>query len=115
VNRFKPYHNLQDPAKVKYYVQTVYHLLIASVRNGDRYQLINYARSLAKIRSQEGFKAEEVCQALITTGNYISSTLLSLPEARGMKLLIHDWITLSIQLAADEVEDSFERMARLQA
>ena len=111
--KFKPYYNLKDPAKVKWYVETVYHLLIASVRNGDRYELINYARSLAKIRSQEGFKAEEVCQALIATGKHISSTLLSLPEAKGLKLLIHDWITLSIQLAADEVEDSFERMARL--
>ncbi len=114
VDKFKPYYNLQDSAKVKWYVETVYHLLIASVRNGDRYELINYARSLAKIRSQEGFKAREVCQALITTGQHISSTLLSLPEAKGLKLLIHDWITLSIQLAADEVEDSFERMARLE-
>jgi len=26
---------------------------------------------------------------------------------------IHDWITLAIQLAVDEVEDSFERIARL--
>jgi len=113
LDQFKPYYNLQDPAKVKWYVETVYNLLIASVRNGDRYELINYARSLAKIRSQEGFKAEEVCQALITTGKNISSALLVLPETKGMKLLIHDWITLSVQLAADEVEDSFERMARL--
>ena len=30
-----------------------------------------------------------------------------------MELLIHDWITLAIQLAVDEVEDSFERITRL--
>ncbi|UCD33637.1 MAG: NAD(P)-dependent oxidoreductase [Desulfobacterales bacterium] len=113
IDQFKPYYDLQDPDKVKWYVETVYNLLIASVRNGDRYELINYARSLGKIRSREGFKAEEVCQALIITGKHISSALLVLSETKGMKLLIHDWITLSVQLAADEVEDSFERMARL--
>lgn len=113
VDRFKRYYDLQHPAKVKWYVETVYNLLIASVRNGDRYELIHYARSLANIRSQEGFKAQEVCQALITTGKHISSALLALPETEGMKLLIHDWITLSVQLAIDEVEDSFERIARL--
>ncbi len=31
-----------------------------------------------------------------------------------MELLIHDWITLAIQLDVDEVEDSFGRIARLQ-
>lgn len=112
VDKFKRYHNLRDPAKVNWYVENVYRLLIASVRNGNRYELINYARSLAKIRSNEGFMAQEVCQALITTGKHISSTLLSLTEAKGLKLLIHDWITLSVQLAADEIEDSFERIAR---
>ncbi len=96
-----------------WYIEVVYNLLIASVRNGDRYSLVNYARSLANIRSQEGFEAVEVCQALNATGDYISSTLLALPETKGMELLIHDWITLAIQLAVDEVEDSFERIARL--
>ena len=112
-SQFKRYHDLQDPTKVKWYIESVYNLLIASVRNGDRYGLINYARSLANIRSQEGFEASEVCQALITTGNHISAGLLALPETEGMKLLINDWITLTVQLAADEVEDSFERIAKL--
>ena len=111
-SQFRRYHNLQDPAKVKWYIETVYNLLIASVRNGDRYAMINYARSLGQIRSQEGFEAAEVCQALITTGNHISFALLARPESQGLKLLIHDWITLTVQLAADEVEDAFERIAR---
>jgi hypothetical protein len=111
-SHFKRYRDLQDPAKVKYYIEAVYNLLIASVRNGDRYALINYARSLGQIRSQEGFEAAEVSQALITTGNHISSALLARPESQGLKLLIHDWITLTVQLAADEVEDAFERIAR---
>jgi len=111
-SQFKRYHDMQDPAKVKYYIEAVYNLLIASVRNGDRYAMINYARSLAHIRIQEGFEATEVCQALIAAGNHISSALLARPESQGLKLLIHDWITLTVQLAADEVEDAFERIAR---
>jgi nucleoside-diphosphate-sugar epimerase len=111
--QFRSYYELQDPNKVMWYIEVVYNLLITSVRNGDRYSLVNYARSLANIRSQEGFEAVEVCQALNATGDYISSTLLALPETKGMELLIHDWITLAIQLAVDEVEDSFERITRL--
>jgi nucleoside-diphosphate-sugar epimerase len=116
IDQFKQYHDLyrKDPTKVKWYVESVYNLLIASVRNGDRYSLINYARSLGKIRSQEGYTAAEVCRALVATGDQIRSYLLALPETKGMKLLIHDWITLAIQLAADEVEDSFEQIARRQ-
>ncbi len=117
VDRFKQYHDLyeDEPEKVRWYIETVYNLLISSVRNGDRYALINYARSLGNIRSQEGYQAAEVCRALIATGNQISSSLLALPESKGMKLLIHDWITLTIQLAADEVEDTFQRVERRKA
>ncbi len=114
IDQFKQYHDLyeHEPEKVKWYIESVYNLLIASVRNGDRFALINYARSLGGIRTQEGYKAAEVCRALIATGNQISSFLLALPETEGMKLIIHDWITLTVQLAADEVEDSFERIER---
>ncbi|MBW1751523.1 MAG: NAD(P)-dependent oxidoreductase [Deltaproteobacteria bacterium] len=112
-DQFKHYYELQDPNKIKWYIEVVYNLLIASVRNGDRSVLLNYARSLANIRSREGFEVAEVCQALNVTGNYTSSALLARPETKGMALLIHDWITLAIQLAVDEVEDSFERIARL--
>ena len=38
----------------------------------------------------------------------LSSALLALPETTNMELLIQDWITLSIQMAVDEVEASFE-------
>ncbi len=109
-SQFKRYRNLQDPTKVKYYIEAVYNLLIASVRNGDRYALLNYARSLGQIRKQEGFEAAEVCQALIATGDYIRSALLARPETQGLKLLIHDWISMTVQLAADEVEDAYERI-----
>jgi len=109
-DQFKHYYDIHDPQKVKWYIEAAYNLLINSVRNGDRYALINYARSLANMRSREGFESEEVCQALMVTGDHISSALLAIPETKGMELLIHDWITLAIQLAVDEVEDSFERI-----
>jgi hypothetical protein len=110
---FKHYQDLHDPTEIKWYIEAVYNLLIVSVQHGDRYQLANYARSLAKVRSKEGFEATEVCQALIATEKFISTALLALPETVKMELLIHDWITLSIQMAVDEVEASFEKIARL--
>ncbi len=112
-DQFKHYYELQDPNKVKLYIEVIYNLLIASVRNGDRSVLLNYARSLANIRSREGFEVVEVCQALNVTGNYTSSALLARPETKGMELLIHGGSTLAIQLGVDEVEDSVERSSRL--
>jgi nucleoside-diphosphate-sugar epimerase len=111
-DRFKHYHNLNDPDKVRWYIEVVYNLLISSVRNGDRYALVNYARSLAKVRSRQGFDAAEVCQALYAIGDLVSSALLALHETKGLETIIHDWITLTIQLAVDEVEDTYERIAR---
>jgi len=73
---------------------------------------VTYARSLANFRSQEGFEASEVCQALMTTGDYISSALLALPETKGMELLIHDWVILAVELAVDEIEEAYERIDR---
>ncbi|MBW1751662.1 MAG: NAD-dependent epimerase/dehydratase family protein [Deltaproteobacteria bacterium] len=109
-NNPKHYYDLQSPNKVKWYIELVYNLLIASVRNSDRYPLVNYARSLANIKSQEGFDAAEVCLMLNVIANNIRSALLARPETKGMELLIHDWISLAIQLAIDEVENSFERV-----
>lgn len=110
---FKHYQDLHDPTKVKWYIEALYNLIIVSVRHGDRYQLINYARSLAKMRSKEGFEVAEVCRTLILAEKHISSALLESSETAGMGMLIHDWITLSIQLVVDEVEASFEKIARL--
>jgi len=51
--QFKSYYELQDPNKVMHYIEVVYNLLVASVRNGDRFSLVTYARSLAgRIGSQ---------------------------------------------------------------
>ena len=111
-HKFKHYYELQDSGKVKWYIEMVFNLLIACVRNGDRHMLVSYARSLANIRSQEGFVAAEVCQMLNVTGNYIRSILLARPETKGMELLVHDWIILTLEMAIDEVQDSFERIAR---
>ena len=111
--KFRNYRELQNAEKLKWYIELVYNLLIASVRSGDRFPLVYYARALANIRSQEGFDASEVCQAMSTIGGYISSALLARPETRGMEMLIHDRITLTIQLYVDELEDSFERIALL--
>ncbi len=113
-DQFSKFNELNDRPTVRWYIETLYNLLISSVRNKDRYSPAIYARSLAHIKSQEGFDAAEVCRVINAIGNQISSALLALPETKGMELLIHDWITLAIQLAVDEVENTYERLDRLE-
>jgi hypothetical protein len=68
-------------------VESVYNLLISSVRHGDRYVFIPFGRSLANLKIQEGFYSDEVSNALYAIENHV--------------------------LAVDELEDSYERITGL--
>lgn len=93
-------------------VSVFYQLLTATVRNQDRMILINYLRDvLVPIRFKEGFDSNEVCSALLETGKIIITRLLKEPDLEGMEQIIHDNISLTIQLSVDEVENAFEKLA----
>jgi nucleoside-diphosphate-sugar epimerase len=112
-DQFEHYQDLYDSTRLKWYVESVYNLLISSVRHGDRYAFIPFGRSLANLKIQEGFYSDEVSNALYVIENHVRSILLPLPETKDMEMLIHDSITLSIQLAVDELEDSYQRITGL--
>lgn len=108
--QFRNYQGL-DHDILAWDVGVFYQLLTASVRNKDRFLLINYARDfLVLIRSQQGFKAREVCNAVLDTSRVVISKLLKQPELKGMEQLIHDDILLTIQLTLDEIENAFEEL-----
>ncbi len=90
----------------------IYQLISASVRTQDRMLLLNYELDLAQIRFKEGFAAREVCLALLEIGKVIISSLLREPELKKMKQLIHDFVTLTIQLTVDEIEDASEKLVK---
>lgn len=96
------------PMKVRWYIGTIYQLLVSAVRTGDRLLIWNYAKELASIRFHEGFTCEEVSSALTESAELIIAHLLTIPELKGMEQRIHNHIALSMQLAVDEIEDCYE-------
>lgn len=100
-----------DKSGLEREIGIIYQLISASVRSQDRMLLLDYERDLARIRFEEGFSAREVCLALLEIGKVIISRLLQEEELKGMKQLIHDFVTLTIQLTVDEIEDAHEKFA----
>ncbi len=105
-----PNYQKMEPDSLEWYIRIYYNLLMASVRTGDRMSLVNYYRFLANIRHSEGFTHEEITSALELIREYLHSVLLNEPALIHFKILIHDVIGLTIQLAIDEIEDSYERI-----
>ena len=93
-------------------VEYIYRMMENDIRTGDRRYIMNYAHELAKARFAEGFQAEEVILAVQLTAHGIVGALLSRPRMKQMKQSIHDEIMLTLQLVGDEIEDSFEDLAR---
>jgi len=105
-----PNYNLKSDETLRWYLGIYYNQLMTSVRTGDRMSLVNYSRFLANIRSRESFTAAEVANALNRIGEIVIAALLEQQELQDLELLVNDSIGLTIQLAVDEVEDSFDRI-----
>lgn len=105
---FKNY-QLMKAEDLDWNINIIYQLISASVRNRDRMLLLNYELDLAQIRFKEGFTLREVCIALLEVGKVIIKKLMDEPELQKIKQLIHDCITLTLQLTVDEIEAAHEK------
>lgn len=99
--------NLKD---LKWDISIFYQLIASSVRLNDRIFLLDYIHDLAQVRSKEGFTSHEVASAVLEVGKIILLHLMKEPELNDIEQLGHDYITLTIQLAVDEIEDTFEKL-----
>lgn len=91
-----------------WYINSIYNLIVTSVRTGNRLSLINYAHSLAVMRKREGFNPNEVCQAIIDTGDIVTKRLISTPELKRFEGRIRDTVGLSTQIIVDEIRDTYD-------
>jgi len=107
------YYQQLEPERLRYYVDRQYGNLFTSVRHGDRSVMIGFGHDLAKARYGEGVTVTELCAALNASCHIITHRLYDDPRLENMKLLVHDYITLSIQLAIDEIEDTYEELDRI--
>lgn len=106
------FYHAMDSEDLRWYISVVYNNLLTSVRHGDRSMMISFARDLSHRRMQENASLEEVCGALCITRDVITHGLYNNPNLLHMKLHVHDYITLAIQLAIDEVKDVYENVPR---
>jgi len=96
--------------QLRWYIQLVYNLLMGSVRNGDRHSVISYYRYLASIRKKGGFPVEELKSALLKLGDIVVSELENLPDLSHMGQYLNNHITLTLEMAADEVDDAYSEI-----
>ena len=91
-----------------WYIALIYQILCAVVRTRDRTLMRHYAETIARRRFVEGFDVGEVSDFLLTIGDVVSGILRSCPDLKGIEQRIYDFITMTFQLAADEIQDSYE-------
>ncbi|MEN8006198.1 MAG: NAD(P)-dependent oxidoreductase [Candidatus Krumholzibacteriota bacterium] len=107
-----PYYQQLEKERLRYYVDRQYGNLFTSVRHGDRSVMIGFGHDLAKARHGEGVGVTELCKALQSSGNIITQRLYDDPRLKGIKQMVHDHITLAIQIAVDEIEDTYEQLSQ---
>ncbi|MDY6974463.1 MAG: hypothetical protein SV775_19450, partial [Thermodesulfobacteriota bacterium] len=106
-SRFFSYRKM-DRDLLRWYITLNYQLIATTVRNRDRSLMQNYAQIIASRRFVEGFKAHEVGELMKLTGDTINKALLSTLESGFVEHIPLDYISLTVQFAVDEIEDSYE-------
>ena len=85
-------------------------MLKTAVVLGDRLHVLVYAQSLASERFKENFEAREVINVIGLLGDMLVDRLKQQEKLKDLKSRIHDEILLTVQLIADEIEDSYDRL-----
>lgn len=111
IEKFKRYKQL-DQNDFYCYMSTLYHLLLAAVRSGDRSLMIQYIDDIAIRRFAEGFESREICDTLSVFSEIIIKNLITVKDLTSIKQDIYDYIGLTIQLAQDEIEDLYENLLK---
>ncbi|MFH1195816.1 MAG: NAD(P)-dependent oxidoreductase [bacterium] len=108
-SKFDRYKKL-DPNDFQCYMSTLYHLLMATVRSGDRSLMIQYIDDIAIRRFAEGFQPFELCETLSLIKEIIIRELSSDKELKKIEQVVYDYVGLTLQLAQDEIEDLYDKL-----
>ena len=108
---FERYHKM-DPNDFQCYISTVYHLLMATVRSGDRGLMIQYIDDIATRRFAEGFLPKELCATLSLYRETIVTELSKIKELSKIQQEVYDYIGLTLQMAIDEVEEHYDNLIK---
>jgi len=108
-NKFQRYRLLKHE-DFQCYISTLYHLLMAAVRSGDRSLMLKYIDDIAIRRFAEGFEPEELCNTLSVFSEIIIKELTYDKDLKKIRQDVYHYIGLTLQLAQDEIEDLYENL-----
>ncbi len=97
-----------DDTVLHSYIKLLYQLIVTVIRTRDRPMMRQYAKTIAFLPIVGGFESGTWSNCLFVTGSFISERLRSRPEFKQIKPKADDFITMTIHLAIDQIEDQFE-------
>ena len=103
-----PNYSKMDREMLKWYITLNYQLIVTTVRDRDRSIIPEFVQQVAHRRYIEGFNVKEVKDLILFTGKAMEAFLLEKPELEGFKQRVEDYIVLTAQYAADELEDNYD-------
>jgi len=91
---------------------TLYHLLLAAVRSADRSLVPPYIRSIAIRYYNTGIGKDELINLIETISEVVTKDLREKNKFTSKKQDIYDYVGMTLQLAIDEVENTFDNITR---
>ncbi len=108
-NRFCNYSKMKKET-LHWFLNLKYQVLITTIQTKDRTAMRNYAQLLAYHRYKQGFRAKQICDLITVFGEFIRAQLEQEKELKNYKQEVYDYLTLNLQLAADEIEEIYEQL-----
>jgi nucleoside-diphosphate-sugar epimerase len=107
-----PHYRRMSAADLRWHVGIIYQLLLAVVRTEDRTLMLDYMGELARRRFEMGFPPGEVREALSVVNQVLLDELRKRPETHDLQETVRHRVTMTLQLAMDELEDSYDLFLR---
>jgi len=100
------------PQEQRQYLKVILSLLLASVRSVNRSMLLGYLDEIVPSLYAGGARPEELVEVLDVLDGLVRDTAADLPRLRDHQQELHSFITLTLQLARDQVEVAHEEFLR---
>lgn len=85
--------------------------LLNAVRTSEKGLFTAYCRDLAEKRHEEGFGAEEICQALALLTETCVAVLKADPESQGLDQAMGNYLTMTSQFGCDQVMEIYDELS----
>jgi nucleoside-diphosphate-sugar epimerase len=103
---YHDYERMKETTLVAY-VTLFFEVLVSAIRTRDRTPVRTYVRLLAHHRRRQGFALEHVCTAIGSFRQVMRDYLIKRNDPILTMAHIHDYLDLSLQLALEEIEETY--------